>query len=161
MTRRPIALIATAGFTVVELMIVVVIVGILAAVAAPSFTDTIEKQRAKNAAADLHASLTRARSEAIKRNANITLSAKTSGTDGSVSWANGWEIRVSGTVIEDHGSVPNLTFSGPASITYRSSGRISGTSNASFSITGTKTTSARYICVDLSGRPAIQTSSCS
>lgn len=46
---------SNAGFTLVELMIAVVIVGILAAVALPSYTQYITKSRAKGASADLAA----------------------------------------------------------------------------------------------------------
>lgn len=140
----------------IEMMMVVAIIGVLTAIAAPSFKQTIEMQRAKSAAADLHAALTRTRSEAIKRNTDVTLSPK------SGNWGNGWQLADPGSsvVIDDHGSITGLTLSGPSSIVYRRSGRISWSENVAFSITGTYSTTVRYICIDLSGRPAVQTAAC-
>src|SRR6266496_792796 len=77
------------GFTLVELVTVVTIVGILAAIAAPSFRDFIIQQRIRNAAFELMADLTFARSEAVKRNATVTMS-KTG------SWTGGWTITDAG-----------------------------------------------------------------
>lgn len=144
------------GFTLPELLIVVVIAAVLATLAAPSFSELIENQRAKSAAADIYVALARARSEAITRNTNVTLSAK------SGNWANGWQIpdpAVAGTVIEDHESLRNLTVTGPASVTYRSSGRIAGAS-ISFGIGGSFASSNRCVYLDLGGRPTIKVGSC-
>lgn len=46
---------AQAGFTLVELMIAVVVLGILAAIAIPSYTSYVNKSRAKSGSADLAA----------------------------------------------------------------------------------------------------------
>lgn len=144
------------GFTLTELMVSVALVAVLASIATPSFTTFIEGQRVKGTASDLHTSLTRARSEAIKRGLSITLNPKAG------NWASGWQIAdpVSGEVIEDHAAISGLTLSGPASVTYRNSGRIAGNTDANFNIVGTDTTQARCIRLDLGGRPSVKASSC-
>ena len=78
---------AERGFTVIELMVVVTIMAVLAALATPSFTPIIERWRVRQAANGLESTLYYARSEAIKRGGDITVVA-TSGAD----WATGWSV---------------------------------------------------------------------
>lgn len=144
-----------AGFTLVEAMVVVSIIAILASLAAPSFSDFIASQRAKAVATDLYIALMKARSEAVKRNTNVTLSQKTGG------WQNGWQIpdpSNASIILEDHGAIKGVTISTQANITYQSSGRVQGTSAPSFTITASG--ASRCVSVDLSGRPYVKASSC-
>ncbi|OFZ67856.1 MAG: hypothetical protein A2V79_00780 [Betaproteobacteria bacterium RBG_16_56_24] len=83
-----------AGVTLIELMIVVVIAAIMAAVAAPSFANFIQNTRLTSTMAQLTGDLNRARSEAIKRNSRILVCAhEVNGTAcASTSWDNGWLV---------------------------------------------------------------------
>ena len=67
--RRP----QQTGFTLVELMIVVALVAILLALAAPSFRDTIARNRLEGVAGELSTDFQYARSEAVARNAQVGL----------------------------------------------------------------------------------------
>jgi len=62
-----------AGFTLLEAMITVAIIGIIAALAVPSYQDMIERNRLKQAVESLKSDMQFARTEAIKRSANVTL----------------------------------------------------------------------------------------
>ena len=80
------------GITLVESMVVVAILGILAAIAVPSFKSTIESSRRTAYANQLLEDLALARSEAIKRGVRVVVCPSSDGTScsGSTSWASGW-----------------------------------------------------------------------
>ena len=59
------------GFTLLELMITVVVLGIVVAMAIPAFGDMFERQRINGAARDMYGFLLYARNEAIKKSTDI------------------------------------------------------------------------------------------
>lgn len=153
---------AGSGFTIVELMIVVAVVAVLAAIGLPSMRDLLKTNRMKTLSLDIYSSLTLARSEAIKRNTgSVSMIAAAGG------WQNGWTVTcvdVAGScggadvVLHAQEAVDNDTIlTGPAAniVTYGRDGRLA-TAAASFRITiGANHPSVPMRCVDVnvSGRP--------
>jgi type IV fimbrial biogenesis protein FimU len=68
------------GFTLIELLITVSLVGILAAIAIPSFNSSIQSSKADTEVSDLQRALNYARLEAINRGVNIQVRPNVDGT---------------------------------------------------------------------------------
>ena len=62
------------GFTLVELVMVTVVIGIMAAIAVPNFMDWLPNLRLKAAARDLYSNMQEAKMAAIKSNTTVTFS---------------------------------------------------------------------------------------
>lgn len=149
---------AAAGFTLVEIMVVVAIVAVLGAVAAPSFTQLIASQRLKGASSDLFSALMRARSEAIKRNTEVSLKPATASQ-----WPSGWVIPNpgdSGNKLDEHGPLAGVAVSGPDGVVFLANGRVKGATAPSFQLSVTGAPQPRCVNVDLSGRPYQKPSAC-
>ncbi|HYG54828.1 MAG TPA: GspH/FimT family pseudopilin [Burkholderiales bacterium] len=151
---------AAAGFTITELMIVVVVMSVLASFALPAYNDFVKNQRIKNASFDLFSTLVLARSEAVTRNTSVTVTPATGG------WANGWTVAVGGTTLRSQPAIANITIAqsgGNAAITYNGTGRVtspSTTTTLQLSATGANSIQTRCITIDLSGRPVSKASTC-
>jgi type IV fimbrial biogenesis protein FimT len=144
---------AARGFTLIELMVALVILVVIAVLAAPAFSELIAGQRVQLAAMDLFTSLLRARGEAIKQNTDATITP-------TGAWSDGWAVQVGGTNIDSHAATPEITISSPGVITYRSSGRIAGTTLPKFSVSASQTSTQRCVKINLSGEPQVTQGAC-
>jgi len=144
------------GFTATEMLVVLAIVGIITAIAAPNMAAMIRNQRVRTAAFDLFASLTLARSEAIKRNTAVTL------TPNLGDWGRGWQVNdANGNLLKQDRvlgpteAIPvTVAIVGGPNVTFARNGRLNGGAvqfNLA-SVSGAQTF-IRCVAVDLSGRP--------
>jgi type IV fimbrial biogenesis protein FimT len=99
----PLGVLATreaGGFTIVELLTVVAILAILAALAGPSLYEKSLSGKIAGYATDLAGSAQLARSEAIKRNVHVTMCVSANGSScGTGNWNQGWILLVPGEVL--------------------------------------------------------------
>jgi type IV fimbrial biogenesis protein FimT len=143
------------GFTLPEVLIVVAVLGVLLAVGIPSFAQFMRDQRVKTVSFELFSTLLHARSEAVLRNSTVTVAPVSS------AWTNGWTVTdASGTVLRTMDAVPNVAITGPTSVVYRGSGRLTAAS-APFQLTASgANVTTRCISIDLSGRPTTKAAAC-
>lgn len=151
------------GFTLTEALVVMFIVGVLAAIAFPAMSTFLTTQAVRSTSYDLFADLIYARSEAIARGTTVSVIGA-GGTD----WKQGWTIRenAGGTVLRSQASRDSaITFtSTQPSVTFDRTGRASDAADLKFNIVPVKATSQDYqkrcIRLDPSGRPKSMEGAC-
>jgi type IV fimbrial biogenesis protein FimT len=161
------------GFTIIEILLVIVVIGVLLAIAAPSFVTFTSSQKVKTASFDLYAAMMFARSEAIKRRKCVSVT-PTSSSD----WATGWSVRqvVSATcaldtsvdtILRTQDPLSGVTFTtSSTSVVYRLDGRVTVGSAVGVLIQPTVADSSiqnRCVRVDPTGLPRttnISTTTC-
>ena len=98
-----------AGFTLIELLSVVALVGIMLAIAVPSFRSFISSYRVTSAGNDFLQAVVQTRAEAMKRGRRVLMMPNDATGAPSVSgdWKNGWTVFVdlNGNQVLDSGDV--------------------------------------------------------
>lgn len=141
------------GFTLPELMMALTISAVLLAVAVPSLSSLVAAQRVKTGSFDLYASLSFARSEAIKRNTVIDITPRGSGL------ADGWQVLSGSTVLRDQGGLSGISVAGPSgTVSFDPDGRLTASGRVNFRLSSARDTHIvpRCVVVDLSGRSSIR-----
>ena len=167
---------ANRGFTMIELLVTIAIMGILAAVATPSFNSALISYRLTTISNTFVASAQLARSEAIKRNSRVTMCKSADGTTCSTTggWQQGWILfqdtdnnaakAPTEELIQAQVALPAnfLTIGGDNYISYTASGGSELTTGA-FQATSLKlcnssgvTNSAREMFINSAGRLRVQ-----
>ena len=162
------------GFTIIELMITVTILGILVALGAPSFQQMIENNRIATETNKLLADLNLARSEALKIGSSIvTVCATTDGNScsGGSDWSGGWVVFIdkgtagmvetaSGDVVLSRSgalkdtAISSTGFSTSGYVSFRSTGSMTSSSQGSFTICRSGLV-GRVVTVSLTGRSTL------
>lgn len=145
------------GFTIIEMLMVVAIIGIFAGLAAPSMADLLASTAVKGAATDFYSSLILARSEAIKRRTNVQVAAV--GAD----WTTGWTVTTvsGGTTFQTVDKLKQrvaVSPTTPVAVVFGMNGRVSsGNQTLKFSDTVRTTVANRCVIVGTSGLPRVRT----
>ena len=151
------------GFTLVEMIVVLMIIGMLAAFGFPAMTKFLTTQAVRSASYDLHSDLIYARSEAISRGVTVDIVG-----NAATNFKQGWIIRENGggTTIRTQASrdsAINFT-SSVSSLTFDRNGRPQSAVEITFNIVPSETTTQDYMkrCIrlDPSGRPRSSEGAC-
>jgi len=146
------------GFTLIELMVTLSIMAIMMAIAVPSFRSFVNGQRVKSAATEIMTAVLIARSDAIKRNASVTITP----TD-AADWAKGWTVTVGAATLHQQEAIENVSATTYTNAICTSAGSVptvvfSNTgrpaSASCFKFTADASTTARCVKVDLTGIPS-------
>jgi type IV fimbrial biogenesis protein FimT len=161
-TRSSLKFRSQRGFTLAEMMVVLVIVAILAAVAMPNLSSALANQRLRAAATDLVSAILLARSEAITRGVQVRVAPLAVGD-----WKSGWRVVATATgeqveKTEALGHWVEVSLA-PETISYERNGRLSvaGSTRVEFrDSAGAAGVASRCVTIDPSGMPRLVASSC-
>jgi type IV fimbrial biogenesis protein FimT len=143
------------GFTLAELVTIVIVAVLVAAIAVPALSDAMTSQRIRTSESELASALVAARSEAIKRNAAVQVKPRIGGD-----WASGWTVSLLATgeryqtkePLGDRVAVRGL----PASLTYQGNGRLASAGMTRITLADIYGHApSRCILVDASGVPTL------
>lgn len=143
---------ALRGFTIVELMITLAILGVVLAIALPSYNNTVKNNCLTTDTNSLITSIQLARSEAIKRRQDVSIIAK------GGNWATGWTVQdPTAFVIQDISLSCDATTvieqGGDTTLVYSDDGFIDAP--AEFEICDDRTAeTGRRISINMVGRPS-------
>ena len=132
------------GFTLIEMLVTLAIFAVLLMIAIPSMRPFLQSQSVKNASMDINSTVALARSEAIKRNATVDVTAN-SATD----WSQGWVVSQTtpAATIRKQPALGNIVItSSSGSFSFDGNGRMTST-GSTFTIKPVNKAGSQPLCL--------------
>lgn len=143
------------GFTLIELIVVTIIIGAIAAIAAPNVSSTLESQRNKNTAQTIATAMKEARAESMIRRQDVTL---TLNATNAILTVTGNNNKITTLKNFNISSTTPITPSGggAASIVFLANRRVNPASSFTVACDSQGTRAGRVVTVDVNGNVSLR-----
>jgi len=138
------------GLTLIELLVTMVVIAVLATIAAPSFRGLIVDQRLTNAASAVNQSLWLARSEALKRNTNVSFTIANLST--------GWSIVINTQTVRSETGFEGIN-AASRTFTFNGTGRLTA-GDGNYELQYGSSDDKRCITITPSGKTSSRAGAC-
>ncbi len=142
------------GFTLLELMIAIAVLAIIVALGAPSFASVMRDNRSLSTANELVGAMQFARSEALRRRVNITVTAPGN------NWNQGWSVAAGGVTIRQWDAPGNALVVTGNAVTFLSTGRASAAVTLSVRPNGCTNNQRRQVSINATGSVRVERIAC-
>jgi len=132
---------SNSGFTMIELLIIIAIVGILVAVAAPSLSESMARRSLEGVANELSADLNYTKSQAVSVNATVSM----------ITSAHGYTVSNASGTFKTITLNSKITLTSPLTVTFDPYRYFADTAIA-ITLTHTQTSAQLQVKVDVMGR---------
>jgi type IV fimbrial biogenesis protein FimT len=132
------------GFTLIEMLVTLGVFAILLMIAIPSMRPFLQSQGVKNASMDISSTVALARSEAIKRNATVDVTA-----NNATDWSQGWVVSQTtpAATIRKQAALGNIVITpSSGSFSFDGNGRMT-TTGSTFTISPLNKTGSQPLCL--------------
>src|SRR5512139_602683 len=156
---------AMRGFTLIELLVTLAVAAILLTVAVANYQIFVANSAMASQANQVVGALSLARSEAVKRGAQVSVCASSDGATCIGNWTQGWIVRDASGVIRVQSALTGgstLSAGAVTTITYTPNGRttLAAATTLTLCPPSPATVKGRAIQVELTGRPYVAAAVC-
>ena len=152
------------GFTLIELMVVIAVLGILLGIGVPSMIQLVAQSRVSSAATDFHLALQSARSMALTQRRKVSV-CPADGTSclNAQDWSAGWATYLGGAEgarTQAHVLSGVAVSSKEDTLTYNALGFLEPTTPRAIQFSANNGAAVRWVCVTPSGSASVSRESC-